>query len=70
MSVDLNKTTAAHRALIVLVHQEREKALSPREWRHRLAGYGYALCDTDHGTVITSLSQGREICPLPRHLGS
>ncbi|MDA7427811.1 hypothetical protein PGB28_05015 [Primorskyibacter aestuariivivens] len=56
--------------MIALVHQEREKALSPREWKHRLAGHGYALRDTDHGTVITSLSQGCEICPLPRHLAS
>lgn len=46
------------------VQSERNKALSEREWKHRLTGYGYAIRDTDHGRMITSLLKGAEICPL------
>lgn len=59
---------AANDSVLALVASERQKALSTREWKHRLAGYGYALRDTDHGTVVASLARGTEICPLPAHL--
>lgn len=60
--------TTANDSILALVASERQKALSTREWKHRLAGYGYALRDTEHGTVIASLARGTEICPLPTHL--
>jgi len=44
---------------------ERQKCLSVREWKHRLAGYGYSLVDTDHGQVVTTLPHGVEVCTLP-----
>jgi len=47
------------------VMQERQKCLSLREWKHRLAGYGYALKDTDHGTVVATWPRGVEVCTLP-----
>lgn len=64
----LTQDTVGHEAILTLVLSEKQKALSPREWKHRLAGYGYALRDTAKGTVIASLSRGTEICPLPAHL--
>jgi hypothetical protein len=47
-----------------LVANERQKSLSPREWKHRLAGYGYLIQDTDGSTVIKTLRHGEAICTL------
>ena len=49
-----------------LVLRERELAVSDREWKHRLRGYGYAILDTDEGRFVTSLLRGAAICSLPR----
>ncbi len=51
--------------VVELVTAEREKALSPREWRHRIAGYGFGLEVTKEGLVITALPKGEQICRLP-----
>ena len=51
--------------LVEFVLQERSKVLSTREWKHRLAGYGYAIDETDHGQVIATLPAHREVCALP-----
>jgi hypothetical protein len=51
--------------VIYLVLREREASLSPREWKHRLAGYGYAIKDTDHGQVVQTLPHRVEIGMLP-----
>jgi len=48
-----------------LVMRERELAVSDREWKHRLRGYGYAIMDTDEGRFVTSLLQGAALCSLP-----
>ncbi|MDX5403583.1 MAG: hypothetical protein LPK02_15590 [Rhodobacterales bacterium] len=48
-----------------LVLSERRKALSPREWKHRLAGYGYSLAQSDEGVVVTSLRTGTPVCAVP-----
>lgn len=47
-----------------IVVEERKKALSVREWKHRLAGYGLFI---EQGLVKT-LRQGAIICPLPAEL--
>ncbi len=47
------------------VLRERTKAVSPREWKHRLAGYGYRLKETDAGVCVTSMLGGEELCHLP-----
>jgi len=47
-----------------LVMRERAMAVSEREWRHRIRGYGYAIRDTDEGRVVTSLLRGGDICTL------
>ena len=48
-----------------LVLSERRKALSPREWKHRLAGYGYSLPQAEGGVVVTSLRTGSPVCAVP-----
>ena len=40
-----------------LVLSERNKAVSDREWRHRVRGYGYAIRDDAEG-LFTSLRLG------------
>ncbi len=47
-----------------LVMRERQIALSDREWKHRLAGYGYALKRTDRGHLVTTLPHGVVVCSL------
>ncbi|MEP2029469.1 MAG: hypothetical protein ABJI96_12280 [Paracoccaceae bacterium] len=51
--------------LISLVTREHTKALSPRELRHRLAGYGYGLEDTSEGVIVTKLPFGNALCMIP-----
>ncbi len=48
-----------------LVERERELAISEREWKHRLRGYGYAILDTDEGRFVTSILRGAPLCSLP-----
>jgi len=43
---------------------ERDRCLSDREWRHRIAGYGYAISRRAGAEILTSLPHGREICRL------
>ncbi len=50
-----------------LVQRERELAISEREWKHRLRGYGYAILDTDEGRFVTSILRGGPLCSLPGH---
>ncbi len=48
-----------------LVLSERRKALSQREWSHRLAGYGYKLVQSDEGVVVANLRTGSTLCAVP-----
>lgn len=48
-----------------LLKRERSKALSTREWKFRLAGYGYAIKDVAGAQVVTKLPQGTELGVLP-----
>lgn len=47
------------------LQREREQSLSAREWKFRLAGYGYAIKDVDGAQVVTTLPQGIELGVLP-----
>ena len=51
--------------VIALVMKERTISLSNREWKHRLAGYGYGIRDTGHGQILETLPHHVEICLLP-----
>lgn len=48
-----------------LALRERQHALSTREWKHRLRGYGFDLRTTDDGHVIVTKLGGSDICELP-----
>ncbi|MFS4581540.1 hypothetical protein [Phaeobacter sp. C3_T13_0] len=48
-----------------LVREERGKALSPREWKFRLRGYGYAIKDFDGTQFLTRLPHGKLLGALP-----
>lgn len=48
-----------------IVLRERRMAVSEREWKHRLRGYGFAIRDTDEGRIVTSLRHDRPVCVLP-----
>jgi hypothetical protein len=50
--------------------RERESSLSAREWKHRIAGYGYAIKDTDHGQVIETLPHHVEVGVLPAEMSA
>ena len=56
---------AAAAQVIAIARREREKALSTREWKHRLAGYGYGIGESAFGPVIESLPRRIPICALP-----
>lgn len=47
-----------------LVMRERGLAVSEREWKHRLRGYGYAIRDTEQGRVVSSLLRNRDLLTL------
>ncbi|WP_278922098.1 hypothetical protein [Pseudophaeobacter profundi] len=51
--------------LLELIREEREKALSPREWQFRLRGYGYAIKRVAGDQILTRLPKGTEIGVLP-----
>lgn len=54
--------------VIDLATRERAQSLSTREWRHRLAGYGYGIRSTETGQFIERLSNRAAICAVPAHL--
>lgn len=58
-------TTLIEAPVLDLLTRERAKALSQREWKFRLAGYGYAIKDVDGGQVVTTLPHGVELGILP-----
>lgn len=66
MSAMFNNDALGTSKVIDMVLRERQVALSAREWKHRLAGYGYAIKDTDHGQVVESLPHRVEIAVLPQ----
>ena len=65
MSVVFNQDPYITASIIGLVLRERSVSLSPREWKHRLAGYGYAIKDTDAGQIVTDLFGKAELCMIP-----
>lgn len=70
MSIMYNKDPFITAQVIELVVRERETSLSAREWKHRLAGYGYAIKDTDHGQVIETLPHRVEVGVLPAEMSA
>jgi hypothetical protein len=56
--------TEPNREIRNLVLRERHLAVSEREWKHRLRGYGYGIRDTAEGRFVTSLLKGAPLCQL------
>ncbi len=59
-----HQTTENPASIRDMVMRERHLAVSEREWKHRLRGYGYAIRDTAEGRFVTSLLRGAPICQL------
>lgn len=54
--------------VLSLIKEERGKALSAREWKFRLRGYGYGVKNVEGSQVLTRLPQGTELGVLPQDL--
>ena len=48
-----------------ILTREKANSLSKREWKFRLAGYGYAIKDVAGSQVVTKLPQGTALGVLP-----
>lgn len=70
MSIISNQDQFVTAKIIELVTTERTKALSKREWKHRLAGYGYSIRETDAGDVLETLPHHQKVCVLPAELSA
>ena len=51
--------------ILEFVIKQRAHVLSFREWKHRLAGFGFGIDETEKGHVITMLPSHRRVCLLP-----
>lgn len=51
--------------LLELLQDERRKALSAREWKFRMAGYGYGIKEVGERKIVTRLLNGSELGALP-----
>lgn len=65
MSIIIDHAQFVDAQVLDLVTRERAKALSRREWKHRLAGYGYYIRETDVGDVVEKLPHHVQVCVLP-----
>ena len=54
--------------ILDIIKRERSQALSAREWKFRLMGYGYAIKDVQGAQVVTRLPQGVELGVLPAQI--
>jgi hypothetical protein len=70
MSIISNQDQFVTAQIIELVSTERAKALSKREWKHRLAGYGFGIRETAAGDVLETLPHHVEVCTLPAELSA
>lgn len=68
MSILPNQDQFLSEHVIEMLTTERAKALSKREWKHRIAGYGYAIRESDTGDVLETLPHRVEVCTLPAEL--
>lgn len=59
------KATPIDPSVLDLIRSERQKALSPREWRFRLRGFGYAVKTVEGAQILTRLTTGDEVGMLP-----
>ncbi|WP_299608235.1 hypothetical protein [uncultured Tateyamaria sp.] len=65
MSIIFGQEQFAEAHVLDLVSRERSQALSRREWKHRLAGYGYSIRETEAGDIVETLPHRVPVCKLP-----
>lgn len=70
MSIIIKKDCFVEAQVLDLVTRERTKALSRREWKHRLAGYGFSIRETDFGDMLETLPHHVEVCMLPAEISA
>lgn len=69
MSIIMNQDAFVTDEVMQMVTRERRVALSTREWKHRLAGYGYSIRDTTDGKhLLETLPHNVALCELPAEL--
>lgn len=70
MSIVVAQDRFIEAQVLDLVTRERSKALSRREWKHRLAGYGYSIRETDAGDIVETLPHRVTVCKVPAHIAA
>lgn len=70
MSIITDHTHFVDAQIIDLITRERTKALSRREWKHRIAGFGYGIRETAIGDVVETLPHRVEVCVLPPEISA
>lgn len=70
MSMIFGQDRFVEAQVLDLVNRERSQALSRREWKHRLAGYGYSIRETETGDVVETLPHRVPVCKLPAKLSA
>tara|TARA_R110002020_G_scaffold247041_2_gene460985 strand:- start:27594 stop:27809 length:216 start_codon:yes stop_codon:yes gene_type:complete len=69
MSIVIKSNALVTDEAMGIVARERAVALSTREWKHRLKGYGYSIRDTDDGRhMLETLPHHVVVCELPGEL--
>ena len=69
MSIIIKQDAVVTDEVMQIVSRERAAALSQREWKHRLAGYGYSIRDTEDGKhVLETLPHRVALCELPEEM--
>ncbi|WP_232825399.1 hypothetical protein [Albibacillus kandeliae] len=58
-------TGALDLAVLEVLTAERKKALSAREWKFRIAGFGYGIKEEGEQRIVTQLRNGSELGVLP-----
>jgi len=70
MSISFGKDPLAAAQVMDIVARERRASLSRREWKHRLAGFGYGIRETAMGDFVETLPHRVQICALPADLSA
>lgn len=64
MSIEPKSDPFIAAKVLDIIEREKAMALSARELQHRLAGYGYAIRDTEDGKIVETLPHHVEVCRL------
>ena len=62
------KDATLDRTVLDILRSERSKALSTREWKFRIAAYGYGIKEVGEDQIVTRLPKGTELGIVPANL--